>query len=802
MWTTRDEQVVESNFCGSTKRYFDRIHEKYGGVDIYCVCLLKQAKEGPENQLFTCYGEAIEIMQRNMGMEFVHYVPFDIYHFFKMEGDAKKATIQNLLDVLSEIALQAGFNHRESRQKAIVRINCADSLDRTNMVSFFYAMLIVAEWCRRTGLTDVVSPTPFSSDAPEKAIPQKLLNFLAKSFVRGGNIISIMYTNTEAQRAEMIWEYAQEKESGSSNLAISLQRRYNNLVTDPERQQTILLWTKNYHAFLPRFLVDHRLIHVLTRDFDASLLEIREEPKPTLCTSKDIELILPAGNYVTALWLYQFPSDHNKSLLRIKVWDESEIMVPNVDKPMWARYALPPNMKRKVRLEFDSTQFIIGKIALECTNRGFSLPVKREDIEINESIYSQLAKDIIASGKEKGVYFDVLSDLELIRINNCLTLTRAAQIVASLGINPWYLSPTRYLLMSSACPICRKDFCAADEQDFVIPGPKFYLSSFYPTRVTDMKPLHFPMRVKICDECIPKASEISQQTKVLESRVTLAPEVAPFRSFVDVNFDVEAANIAIYPYAEVIHVPAHSNGDPNKILTEEGGELELNSGDVALALPCVCEIYRLEFESDREFNVEMNQESLPGGLGENALTFALPESRMGVLRFHISTSAPVRIRRLCVFGKPVANTQMCPTNYMHKYTEPELDRSSKASFKWDSEHRVQIFHVRAKSPQLVHVTIRCPESGCPCHLVFSFGGMGKCTQHQVRLPQIHGKGRLSYLFATGPFDRLVVMYCDMVREVVPLKMEVKKYKHIAGNETNKAALSAVKFTGRLPFDMS
>ena len=809
MLTTREDQVVESNFCGSTKRYFVQIHEKYGGVEIYCFCLLKQAKEGPENELFTCYGEAIEIMRRKMGMEFVHYVPFDIYHFFKMDDEKKKATIHNLLELLSSIALEAGFSHRETKQKAIVRINCADSLDRTNMASFFYAMLVVAEWCRRTGLTQVIRTSPFSAEAPEQCIPPNMLDFMARAFVRGGNIISLMYTNTEAQRAEMIWEYAKEKESGTSNLAISLQRRYNNLVTDPERQKNILLWTKNYHAFLPRFLIDHRVLNVVSDGFHASLLQIRGKPEPMECVPQVLHVVLPAGIYCTAIWLYQFPADEARCLRTIKVWGENVIHVPNVSQAMWARYAVPANMNREIRIEFEPAPFIVGKIGFECTTRGFSLPVRKNDVEVNENIYSQLAKDILVSGREKGVFFDVLSDLELIRINNCLTLDRAAAIIADLGINPWYLSPTRYLLKEECCPICRKEFSAQDEQDFVIPGPKFYLSSFYPTRITDMKPVHFPCRVKICDDCIPKASEISQQTKVLESRVTIAQDIPPLFSFHDVDFNMELTNVALAPYGHIVPVSSTYHGDPDSILTNEGGSFEVDSGDFYVVLGCFSEIYRIEFEADHQFGLEMNGNQLMGGLENNVLVFACSgETMEGLLKMHLLVYSPVTLRKLRVLGKPVTNAAWRVMTYMIDYEEQQLERLAKTSFTWDAERRVQVFRAHSKSSQTVDVNIRIPEVGCPSHLIFSFEGEHSHTQHQVRLPKIPGKGRLVYHFNVEPFDHLDVMYCDMVKEVVPLKMAVKEYKHQEVRSESKdgprkqALMEAARLVGQLRMDLS
>ena len=161
-----------------------------------------------------------------------------------------------------------------------------------------------------------------------------------------------------------------------------------------------------------------------------------------------------------------------------------------------------------------------------------------------------------------------------------------------------------------------------------------------------------------------------------------------------------------------------------------------------------------------------------------------------------------------MFGKPVTNSAWRVMTYMIDYEEQQFERLAKTSFSWDAERRVQVFRAHSKSPETVEVNIRIPEAGCPSHLIFSFEGQHSHVQHQVRLPKIPGKGRLLYHFDVEPFDHLDVMYCDMVKEVVPLKMAVQQYKHQEVRSDNndgpgkQAVREAAMLVGQLRLDLS
>ena len=591
--STKEVQVVESNFCTATKNYFDRLHEKYGGVAVHCVCLLKQAKKGTEEDLFKAYGEAIEILQKQFGMNWVSYDPFDVYHFFKEDDKERSETVRMLMDLLSRFAAEGGFNHQDEKQKAIVRINCADSLDRTNMVSFFHAMLVTAEWCRRAKVVIVQAP-PFSPERPEFSIPTNVVHFLVRAFVKGGNIISLMYTNTEAQRAEMIWKFAGQADPGSSALKISLQRRWNNVMTDPSRHENILLWTKDRHKFLDRFAIDHRFLNIVSPAFPEHLCELHGIPTPQECHTSHLKVVLPPGVYITALWLYQFPTRETDRLRTITVNGTKVIVIPNVNQTTWARYRVNVGLARCVTLTFYPTPFVIGKIAFEGTRSAFEDPVCK-GVPETQSYKEMMA----AAAQSKDPTFQMLSELERARIMEGISLEASNEISTELNVNPWVVNPVKFLLDDKCC-ICHKDVPAPKDPDLCDrTDPKYYISWCFPSLLTDEKPPKYPTQVKVCESCRTIADAEAAHTKELEKRVVHGPRVSPRfpRGTLECN---EAINVSASPYGCFSKTPKFTSGDVNGLLTENGASVECgpHAQKFTLVLLCRADIERVEVECE------------------------------------------------------------------------------------------------------------------------------------------------------------------------------------------------------------
>lgn len=86
-------------------------------------------------------------------------------------------------------------------------------------------------------------------DLPEvpSVLHGKVLEWLAEAFVRNGDVMSHLYTNTPALLTNVMREYT-SLPLAPSDTQLTVQRRYQNVLNDAERQY-------QYHIFLGRCVV-------------------------------------------------------------------------------------------------------------------------------------------------------------------------------------------------------------------------------------------------------------------------------------------------------------------------------------------------------------------------------------------------------------------------------------------------------------------------------------------------------------------------------------------------------------------
>ncbi|KAH0794523.1 putative phosphoinositide phosphatase SAC9 [Histomonas meleagridis] len=178
---------INSNFCQGTIHYFQHLRKRFNNSTIFLLSLLQYSAKNPnapENELYLQYQQTVAELLRE-GIDYVTFYPFDLNEKFSTEG---KGGVVDLLSYLSPLAILSDFTTHERKQAGLLRVNCADSLDRTNLATFYYALLITAEWCRRVSLAKS-NNIPFSPEKPDQYIPPTILDFLAKAFVGSGDSI-------------------------------------------------------------------------------------------------------------------------------------------------------------------------------------------------------------------------------------------------------------------------------------------------------------------------------------------------------------------------------------------------------------------------------------------------------------------------------------------------------------------------------------------------------------------------------------------------------------------------------------
>lgn len=162
-------QVAPDNPYKGTGTYFSRVMNAYRAGEratfpITCVNLLRCAPGKPEFLLSEHFHEAIRGVRQRTGLGDVSVLNFDWHANCKVLGEAK--TVEGLWVALRRHLVEgslfsgstvAADGERvktvSNWQRGLLRYNCADSLDRTNLAGFFVAAQVLTEQCAELGLS-------------------------------------------------------------------------------------------------------------------------------------------------------------------------------------------------------------------------------------------------------------------------------------------------------------------------------------------------------------------------------------------------------------------------------------------------------------------------------------------------------------------------------------------------------------------------------------------------------------------------------------------------------------------------
>lgn len=387
---------VDKDYFKGTAEYFMGLKNRFGeDTTIRCVSLLQTNSEHSESQIKEFFKKAMNRLYES-GVDNVFLTPFDLNHHLHEDGSGE--AMMDFLSYVGPLGDGDGFtsgnlpNEVLSNQNGLMRFNCADSLDRTNLATFYYAMKMTADWCKlnKVGLSKTPDASPFQ---PNLILDQKVIDFLAKAFVESGNVVSQLYTNTQAIKTNAIRKFSPSIVVATSDTNITVQRRLQNVMNDPQRQKVIEMWTQPlplswYHR------IDQRHIFIVP---------IEDETTGNLCTfqfpravfspnfqqidinQKKLVLCLPSPMILFSFMILMYSSNQKLSTLSVKggmnmsKMDKIiDLFIPAVESPIWLRFrpnnavkwGFEKSPKRYIRFlsfEFESPEdtFSIGNIRIE-----------------------------------------------------------------------------------------------------------------------------------------------------------------------------------------------------------------------------------------------------------------------------------------------------------------------------------------------------------------------------------------------------------------------------------------------------
>ncbi|KAK9058388.1 hypothetical protein SSX86_023230 [Deinandra increscens subsp. villosa] len=286
-------------------RYYQRLSKRYdtrnlgvasanqnksGLVPIVCVNLLRNGEGKSESILVQHFEESLNYIRSTgqLPSTRIHLIHYDWHTSIRLKGEQQ--TIEGLWYHLKAPTISIGISegdYQHSRQhiddcegekiyndditgffclrvlqNGIIRYNCADSLDRTNAASYFGALQVFTEQCKRLGIildndlaSDHNTRKHSFSDKAWKCFDMTFEEFkrsiilspicqLAELFLIAGDIHATLYTGSKAMHSHILSIFSEEAAkakqfSVAQNVKINLQRRYNNAVVDSSRQKQL-----------------------------------------------------------------------------------------------------------------------------------------------------------------------------------------------------------------------------------------------------------------------------------------------------------------------------------------------------------------------------------------------------------------------------------------------------------------------------------------------------------------------------------------------------------------------------------
>ncbi|KAL3617490.1 Phosphoinositide phosphatase sac8 [Castilleja foliolosa] len=212
------------------ERHFNDLLKRYGG----CIVVDLTDKHGDEGLLSSAYAEEMHKLPQ------VRYVSFD---FHQSCGGGNFANIHLLYDQISEDFEKDGYFLLDSEgkilaeQEGVIRSNCIDCLDRTNVTQSYLAQKSLNSQLQRVGALSSTECISMFSEAFE---------IFKTLWVDHGDEISLEYSGTHALKRDLV-RFGKQTMSGIIKDGMSaLSRYFLNNFQDGIRQDAIDLISGRY----------------------------------------------------------------------------------------------------------------------------------------------------------------------------------------------------------------------------------------------------------------------------------------------------------------------------------------------------------------------------------------------------------------------------------------------------------------------------------------------------------------------------------------------------------------------------
>ncbi|PWN48848.1 putative SAC1-recessive suppressor of secretory defect [Violaceomyces palustris] len=230
-----DLQIMDKpGTAEATKKHFDDQVERYG--DIYLVNLVNQ--KGYEKPVKEAYEKAVDAL----GNPQVHYTYYDFHH------ECKGMKFERVMDLISRLNQKGhesddyffrdegrqGDRRVVRRQKSVVRTNCMDCLDRTNVVQCTLGRWVLNDQLRAVGVLSADERVEDKAD---------FMHMFRNVWADHADVISKAYSGTGALKTDFTRTGKRSKEGALQDGINSVTRYIKNNFFDGQRQDAYDLFT-------------------------------------------------------------------------------------------------------------------------------------------------------------------------------------------------------------------------------------------------------------------------------------------------------------------------------------------------------------------------------------------------------------------------------------------------------------------------------------------------------------------------------------------------------------------------------
>lgn len=226
----------------ATAKHFEQQVKLYG--DNYLVNLVNQS--GYEKPVKDAYEEAVQTLPASLAQK-VKYIYFDFHHeCSKMRWDRVKLLLEHLTQLGFNndnfFAYDLNTNTVNSVQNKVVRTNCMDCLDRTNVVQSMLGRWVLQ---RQLELTNYLP----SAGQPWELVDPDFNLFFQSFWADNADAVSNAYSGTGALKTDYTRTGKRTKMGALLDLNNSITRYYLNNLRDGHRQDAYDLFLGNYRPF-------------------------------------------------------------------------------------------------------------------------------------------------------------------------------------------------------------------------------------------------------------------------------------------------------------------------------------------------------------------------------------------------------------------------------------------------------------------------------------------------------------------------------------------------------------------------